>query len=574
MSKARWFVLSVSILMVAAILMTACKPAATQAPAVQPPAQQATEAPAEQAATEAPAEAAATEAPVVEEGPQVGGTFVYSSVEEPDTLDIYKSAFAITSSVTSNIGGSLVAKNYDGQMVPFLAKSWEISEDGLTYTFHLRDDVKFHNGEPFTAHDYVWTWDRCLGEDFVCPVSASLLTFTYEATDDYTLVLHLAAPNYYTISNLGAMDYLQPLNQKAVEAAGDTYGMGTTAVGVGPYMIKEWVQDEKIILTRNPDFTWGPEYFEGGNTGPYYVEELEFRILPDLATQLAGLEANELDYGSVEAKDLEIVKNTGYYEVYDLVAPGFTFISFNLRNEKFSDVRVREALNLATDKATLVQVVLNGQGAVLDGPLAEAMIGYDEAAMKGTGAKFDVEAAKALFEEAGFTYGSDGMLIDPEGQPFTINLMTTTEEQSTKLVTMLVDMWKQVGVAVTVEQLEWGTMAPKVFAGEYEACTMGIGWPDADIMYMMFHSSQIGAVNFHFTQDADLDALLDKARNEIDAAAHQEAVNAAYKLVQDQSYIVPMFSAYTFLAVSNDFQGIVQSPFIYLITSDMYYAGN
>ncbi len=556
MSRARWLLVLVSVMMLGVFAFTACQPAASEAPAEEATGEAATE-PAEE-------EAAA---------PTVGGTYVSSSVEEPDTLDIYKSAFSVTSAVTSNIGGALVAKDADGQIIPYLAKSWEISEDGLTYTFHLRDDVKFHNGEPFTANDYVWTWDRCLAEDFVCPVSATMLTFTYEATDDYTLVLHLEAPNYYTLSNLAAYDYLQPLNQKAVEAAGETYGMGTTAVGVGPYMVKEWVQDEKIVLTRNPDYTWGPEFFEGANNGPYYVQDLEFRVVPDLATQLAGLEANELDYGGVEAKDLQTITDTGFYQIFDINQPVFTYVSFNMSNPKFADPKVREALNLATDKDTIVQVVLSGEGVVIDGPLAPSAIGYDESAMKGTGTKFDVEAAKALFEEAGFTYGDDGMLVDPNGEPFTINLTTTPEEQNTKLSTMLVDMWKQVGVALTIEQLEWGTMAPKVFAGEYEACTMGIGWPDADIMYMMFHSSQIGAVNFAFTQDPDLDTLLETARTEVDPAAHQEAVNAAYKMVQDKFYTVPLYSAYTFIAVSNDFQGIVQSPFIYLITSDMFYAG-
>ncbi|MEM5776504.1 MAG: ABC transporter substrate-binding protein, partial [Anaerolineaceae bacterium] len=325
MSKARWFVVLVSMMMLGVFAFTACQPAGTQAPAAEQPADEAA----------APAEEAA---------PTVGGTYVSASVEEPDTLDIYKSAFSVTSAVTSNIGGALVAKDADGQIIPYLAKSWEISEDGLTYTFHLRDDVKFHNGEPFTAHDYVWTWDRCLAEDFVCPVSASMLTFDFEATDDYTLVLHLAAPNYYTISNLAAYDYLQPLNQKAVEAAGETYGMGTTAVGVGPYMIKEWVQDEKIVLTRNPDYTWGPEFFEGANNGPYYVENLEYRIVPDLATQLAGLEANELDYSGVEAKDLQTVKDTGFYQIFDINQPVFNYVAFNMSNPKFTDLKVRQAL--------------------------------------------------------------------------------------------------------------------------------------------------------------------------------------------------------------------------------------
>ena len=559
MSKARWLFFTMTVILIAAFALTACQPsAATVAPSA-----------------EAPAESAPTEAAPTEESPTVGGRMVFASIEEPDTLDIYKSAFSITSMVTSNIGAALVAKDVNGEIVPYLAKSWDISEDGLVYTFHLRDDVKFHNGDPFTANDYVWTWERCLDKDFVCPVSASMLSvFTkIEAPDDYTLVLTLAQPNYYTLSNLGAYDYLQPLDKNVVESVGETYGMGTTAVGVGPYMIKDWIQDEKIVLTRNPDFTWGPEFFEEANKGPYYVEEYEFRIIPDLATQLAGLEANELDYSMVQPKDLQTVTNTGFYQIYELDVTHFTYLSFNLQNPKFADLKVRQALNKAINREAILQVALNGKGAVLDGPLAPAMIGYDPEVMKDSGAPFDLEGAKALMEESGYTYGSDGMLKDPDGNPYQFTLLTTPDEQATKISSMAVDMWKQLGVAVNIEQLEWGTMAPKVFAGDYEICSMGIGWPDADLMYMMYHSSNIGAVNFAFTQDPDLDALLEKARTEIDQAAHQQAVNAAYKMVQDKAYMIPLFNEVYIYAISKDFKGVVTSPYIGFVFSDVYYIG-
>ncbi len=201
------------------------------------------------------------------------------------------------------------------------------------------------------------------------------------------------------------------------------------------------------------------------------------------------------------------------------------------------------------------------------------MIGYNADAMKGSGAGFDLEQAKALMQEAGYTYGSDGMLVGPDGAPFEFTLTTTPEEQNTKLSTLAVDMWKQLGVNVTIEQLEWGTMAPKVFSGDYEVCSMGIGWPDADVMYMMYHSSQIGAVNFAFTQDAELDALLATARTETDPAAHQQAVNAAYKMVQDKAYMIPLYNVVAFYAVGNDFQGVRTSPFIGVSFADMYYVG-
>jgi peptide/nickel transport system substrate-binding protein len=288
---------------------------------------------------------------------------------------------------------------------------------------------------------------------------------------------------------------------------------------------------------------------------------------------LAGLEANELSWSVVEAKDLQTVKDTGYFQIVELDPTGFTYMQFNMQNAKFADVKVRKALDMAIDKDAMVQVVLSGQGAPLDGPLAPAMIGFDAAAMKGSGVAFDLEAAKALMKEAGYTYGSDGMLLDPDGAPYGFTLLTTPEEQNTKISSLVVNMWKQLGVDVKIEQLEWGTMAPKVFSGDYEICTMGIGWPDADVLYMMYHSSQIGAVNFAFTQDPELDALLQTARTETEIKAHQEAVNAAYKMIQDKAYMVPLFNIKAFYAIGKDFKGVETSPYIGIIYSDMYYSG-
>jgi peptide/nickel transport system substrate-binding protein len=563
------------ILVLAVALLPACQPQATETPAEVPTEGQAAPTQGQAAPTEvSPTEAPPTEVPPTEvAGPPVGGNFVFGVTEEPDTLDIYKSAFAVASLVTSNMGASLVAKNSEGQMVPYLAKSWEISEDGLTYTFHLRDDVKFSNGDPFTANDYVWTWDRCRAEGFVCPVSASLLQplTSYEATDDYTFVLHLAEPNYYTLSNLGAYDYLQPLDKNVVEAEGDNYGMNV-AVGVGPYMLKEWVQDEKIVLERNPNFVWGPEFFPDDNTGPYYVDTYEFRILPDLSTVLAGLEAGELGFTTVEPKDVQTVLDTENYQIEDMVPTGITYVSFNLENPTWKDYNVRKAFNLATDKQTILNVVLEGKGVVIDGPLSPAMVGYDEAAMKGTGYGFDLEAAKQLMQDAGYTYGSDGMLVTPDGQPLTIDLLGTTDETTVKIMQILVDMWGKLGAQVSIEQLEWGTMAPKVFAGDYQVCMMSVGWPDADVMYLMYHSSNIGGVNFAYLNDPQMDQYLETARTDVTPEGHQAAVDAAYKYVVDNAFMIPLVTPTTFYAVRNDFQGVEFSNFV-ISFANLYYTG-
>jgi peptide/nickel transport system substrate-binding protein len=449
-----------------------------------------------------------------------------------------------------------------------------VTDDGLTWTFTLRDDVKFHSGDPLTAQSFVWTWDRCRAEDFVCPVSEGILgpIASYEAKDDYTLVLNLNEPYYPMLESLTAASYLQPLNQRVVEEAGDQYGW-TVAESVGAYMFDEWVQDEKIILKRNPDYTWGPELFEGANPGPLYIETIEWRFLPDYSTVLAGVEAGELGYASIEPKDLETVEATGLYHIYESVASHYCYAQPNMTLPQFQDLKVRQALNMAVDREAMLQVIRQGKAIILEGPLHEGFIGYDGDSMAGSGYPLDLEGAKALMEEAGYTYDADGMLVTPDGEPFVVQLLGTPEENDVKVMQMLVDMWGKLGITVEITQMEWGTMAPVVFGGEYEITTMCIGWPEADIMYMMYHSANIGGINFAYYEDAKMDELLMATRTETDPAARQEAVNEAYHYIVDNALLIPTLGTVAYQAVHTDFQGLEFSSYTGIVLTDAYYVG-
>lgn len=546
----------------AALLLSACQPAEgpAEAPAAEEPAAEAEEPTAE---AEEPAPA----------GPQVGGNLLFAVSEEPDTLDIYKSSFSVTSLITSFLGGALISTDVDGNYVPYLAESWEASEDGLSWTFHLKQDVIFHNGEPFTAHDYVWTWDRCRDPEFVCPVSGSVLApiTAYEALDDYTLVLSLDKPFYPILSTLAMASYLQPLNQKAVEEAGDQYGW-TVAVGVGPYRLKEWSQDEKLVLERNPDFTWGPERFEGANTGPYYVETYEFRIVPDYGSTLAALEAGELDYASVQVKDVETIEASGNYQIFEVLAPAPRIVTFNLDDPVFSNVNLRKAFNLATDKESILQVAVLGKGVVIHTPISPGMTGYDPV-VETYGYDYDLEAAKAMLEEEGYSFDENGKVLTPEGEPFQFTLKGTSDETNTKVMQLLVDQWTKLGVDVQIEQGEWGTIAPQLFGGQYSISTIGYGYSDVDVLNLMLHSSGKGASSFTQAADPDLDVLLDSTRTALTQEERQEAVNETVKYIMDNAMVLPMYTFYSYSAVSNRYAGVQFSPYTDIIISDMYYTG-
>jgi peptide/nickel transport system substrate-binding protein len=217
----------VILLVIAGILspiLTACGATATPTavPTVAPTKAPPTTVPPTAAPTKVPATATAV-LPTPTQGPKVGGTFVFATTVEPDTLDPHKTGFAISDQVNNLLGGSLVAMDKDGKIVPFLAEKWTISTDGKTYTFTIKKGVKFHNGNPLTAKSFVYTFNRAKDPATKATASGSMLgpVTKIEAPDDNTLVMTLAAPNFWMMSTLASGGYLMPLDQAAVEKSGD-----------------------------------------------------------------------------------------------------------------------------------------------------------------------------------------------------------------------------------------------------------------------------------------------------------------------------------------------------------------
>jgi peptide/nickel transport system substrate-binding protein len=552
MRVSKWFLISLVAVMITALALSACgTPATGTTTAVQPTTEQ----------------AASTPAPT---GPVVGGTLVLADTNEPDTLDIQKSSYGITSWVISYLGGSLIAKDLQGKYIPYIAESWSASPDGLVWTFKIKQGVKFSNGDPLTAKDWVYTIERARDPATNSPVSASLVTpiDKAEAIDDYTLQLTLTAPFYPILENFTST-YLMPYDQKAVEAEGDNYGRNP--VGAGPYMFKEWVTDEKVVLQRNPDFNWGPIAFDGANPGPYYIDTVEFRVIPEYSTMLAGLQAGDLDIISrTEAKDVQLIRDTGMYNIFEGISSATFHVTVNNEVAPFDNEKVRQAFEMATDRNAIIQIVTLGSAVPLHGPISPSVIGYDPE-VENHGFNYDLAGAKALMQEAGFTYGSDGMLINPDGTPFELVLKTPTIDSYVKTAQVLSDQWTTFGVKVTIEQYEWGTLSPQYVGGDYTVGTLEIGWPEADILYLWFHSSAIGALNWNRVQDPTLDALLEKTRTLTDATERQAAVRDAQFYIADHAFMFPIFAFKDFLVVSNKLDGVQWSPLAGLVLSDAFF---
>ena len=473
----------------------------------------------------------------------MGGTLRIALPSDVTSLDLHKTSRGDDALVVGQwFNATLVTQNADGEYIPYLAESWEFSDDGLMWTFHLRDDVMFHNGDPVTAHDFVWTYERALDPDLASPGTGRRLNgMTFEAPDDYTLVFNFPAP---AISLLQFVNwgYMAPMSQRAVEELGAEYELNP--VGTGPYKVVEVRPGEGVAMERWDDYNWGPEFFDGANTGPYNFDRIEFSILPEEATRIAALESGDIDYvnGISNPLDVAILEAAG---VTVQQAPFGQVRMIYIQNHvpPFDDALVRQALNYAVNREEITQIVTDGADQISRGPISPGMLGYDPAIEEQCGYHFDLDRAKELMQEAGYTYGDDGMLITPDGEPFSLTLIGEPVDSGTAYMEVLQSMWRELGLDITLESTEPSILYPRLTERDYQ---MGYGrrggWTSYDYLYAIYHSStgrdlpgsMRSAVN-----DPTTDAFLEKNRAlAMDNPDLQDSINELYCHIAEQAYSV------------------------------------
>lgn len=542
MKKPNWLSLTLAVVMITALLLTACQPAAE---ATQQPAAESTQA--EQTAEEAPAQEAS--AAPVEETSKVGGTLIYSVTAEPDVLDPAKTGAGISDLILQTVGCSLVMLDTQGNVMPYVATSWDVAEDGLTYTFHLRDDVKYHNGRTVTAADFAFEYLRALDPATASPSAGPSLgnVESITAIDDVTLEFKLATANYPFLISLSDPGYMMPINQEDFEAMG-AEAFGRAPMGCGPYIFKTWETGSKVVVERNPDYNWGPEgVFE--NTGPWNIQQIEFRVIPELATVSAGLESGEIHVAAITQTDKEYLSTLDNLTVEGSLQAGLRpYVAINTSHAPFTDVNVRKAFNMALNREAALAVLAKGDGEVQYGPLSPAQVGYWDG-IKEIGYTYDVETASALMEESGYAKDADGFWAK-DGQRISLTLYTLPVESWVKAAELLQQQYKDFGIDLTIQQDEQGVLIPIILGGDYDITMFGMTAPEADIMWAMFHSSQIGGFNYAMVNDPTLDAILDRTRTETEPDARQAAVSEAQKYIVEQAYLIPLYVPVNYMAIS------------------------
>lgn len=430
---------------------------------------------------------------------------------------------------------TLIFRENDGTYSPRLAEKWEMSEDGMELTFWLRDDVKFHNGEKFTAEDVKFTVERLLESPYTSDIVIGIKGA--EIIDDYTVKIIMEHP-YGAILDCIAEVNFSIVCKKAVEE--DEEGYARNPIGTGPYKFIEWSTGEKIEVTAFDDYYRGRASIDG----------ITFKIMNDTSTAAIALERGELDIlpraALTDKNSLTENENIEWYET-DLA--GSTFVIFNYQNGPFSKREVRQAVGYAIDKEAMLQGASEGQGTVIESILPPACFGYSEDFV---GSEYDPEKAKELLAEAGY----------PDG--FSAVLKTNEDPLYYKPAEILQGQLSQIGINLEIEKMERGAFFTDAYGGNFEIAVFNTTCPvpDADsILHFYFHSSQIEAgCNLGYVNNAEFDQILTKAQQSTDTDERMELYNKANEIVRDDGICVPLYASKAAIAASKDLKGVEADP--------------
>jgi peptide/nickel transport system substrate-binding protein len=443
----------------------------------------------------------------------------------------------VSSTIFGWIYEPLLYLDLDNSYKGLLAESWSVSDDNKTIAFKIRKGIKFTDGSALNAAAVKFTYERLQKEGSKSPIQPTLKNvLTLTAKDDLTIVMELKEP-YAPIFHDLATAYAGILSPSAVQKANDD--IGRTAVGTGPYKLGEWKTGQEITLVKNADYTSAPATF--ANHGAPYIDEVHIRVIPEPASQLAALQAGEIDGLGLSATQLPQVEGDSKFKIYDSFTFGLTYLGFDAKRPPFDDPKLRRALSYAVNKNEIVQAVFENKLAkVACCPIAESIQGYDPKVADAE-AKYEVAKAKSSLDAIGYKAGSDGLRTTPDGKPFKPVLYTTTDATLGKVATLLQAQFKAVGVDLQVKQLESGALLAATPKAEHDLYLNGYSWNEPDMYSLFLSCDRLKSSNRVLYCDPKLEDLIVQGRTTLDQAKRMQIYFNAQTYTLEQAPWQPLY---------------------------------
>jgi len=487
------------------------------------------------------------------EAPAYGDAIIVGSIGDASTLIPILASDSASAEIAGLVYNGLVKYDKDLNLVGDLARSFEVSKDGLTITFHLRPGVKWHDGKPFSAEDVLFTYQTIIDPRTPTAYASAFLEVREAKVLD---------PNTFQVT------YKQPF-----APALDSWGVGIipkhlladrditksplarNPVGTGYYRFEGWKTGEKIELSFNPN------YFAGRP----YLDRYVYRIIPDQATMFLELLSGGLDEVGLTplqyARQSENAKFRENFNRYRYLTFSYTYLGFNLQDPRFSDKRVRQAIAYAIDKKEIIDGVLFGLGVEATGPYRPNTWYYNPDVRK---YPYDPDQARRLLAEAGYEDRNGDGILEKNGQPFEFTILTNqgniTRSRTAEIIQRRL---KKIGISVKIRILEWSAFINDfIDKRRFEAVILG--WqmgPEPD-QFDIWHSSKTKEKELNFVHfiNPDVDRLLEEGRHTFDLEKRKQAYFRIQEILAEEQPYVFLFYPEALPAVQKRFRGIEPAP--------------
>ena len=472
---------------------------------------------------------------------------------DPETVDPALNSAVDGGNMILHAFEGLLTLDENGQLKEGQAESWETSEDGLTWTFHLRDGLKWSDGTDLTAEDFVYSWQRVCDPNVAAPyaetvlgmvkgydeaVAGDITKLDVQAPDEKTVVVNLAHPCSY-FGELAAFATLNPVQKATVEANGDAWATSAdTYISNGPFMMTEWVPGSHITFSKNPNY-WNAEAIK--------LDKLEFELIEDSNAAYSAYTSGEVDMiKDVPTEEIPSLQGNEEFHVDPII--GTYYVSLNLQKEYFQDARVRKALSLAIDRNYVANTLMQGTyspASAIVGPgwLDTDGSSFAENANGGTpyidNDNFDanLEEAKKLLEEAGY----------PNGEGFPQIEYTTNDAGYHKVVAeYLQQAWAAIGIDLKVNIVEWASFTPMRRNGEFDVARNGWVGDYTDPSNILELCCTTNGNNDGKYTNAYFYAAIEDSRVTTDATTRSADLHKAEDLLMEDAGCIP-------IAYYNDF---------------------
>ncbi len=489
-------------------------------------------------------------------------TFAVDGANLASHMDPHATQLDIGALVQRATFDSLVFQGADGTLTPWLAESWEVSDDQLTYTFQLRDDVTFHDGTAFDADAVVANIEHVIAPETASAQAASSIGFdsedpeagafeSVEATGEYEVEFTFRRPFVTFLSALATTNLGIYSPTALAEHADDlrTGGPGIS-VGSGPYVLSELVADQEIVYTANPDYAWGPD---GG--GVPAIDRLVVRVVPEESVRIGAFNSGDVTaVGRVNASVLGDV--TREAEVSNVSLPGVPYSLYvNTKHGVFTDPLVRQAFRIGFDVDGPVESIFDGEVQRAWSILAPTTPDSYDASLEGSW-PYDAAAAEDLLDQAGWTERDSDGYRTKDGQRLSAvwAAYTPVSDANAALADSIQSDLKEIGFELVREQLEPAQYNERYATLDFDLTDWGFGGTDADVLRNHLHSA--GFQNAANVSDPALDAILEEAVATSDPAERERLYTQVQEWNQENVAIVPLYLPAVITVVSTDVTGL------------------